>query len=166
MVAHFKVIALPKLEKFILAIVSFVFVHKPDAYLALGGLIAIDTVTGYLAAKKRGTANSKTLKFKLLSKLMAYILLLAAYGLFYRIVVSGQVDILSSLAEMFGVLVIASVGAVELRSIVENIRAISNVNIPLFKNAQEIQDYLEANHVSPDNAERELDGNKHNSGTN
>jgi hypothetical protein len=144
---HFKLVALPSFGKAAMALVAFVFVHDPQAYTALAGLIVLDTITGYLNARRRGVANSRTLKLKLVSKLLTYLSLLVAYGLFFRLVDAGKVSLLSGLAEVFGVLVIASIGAVELRSLVENIRALSGMSMPVFRSPEEILDYLEANHV-------------------
>jgi hypothetical protein len=144
---HLKAVALPNLTKLVLAVLSFVFVHDPQAYWALAGLVAIDTLTGYFAARRRGTANSRTLKLKLVAKVLTYVILLAAYGLFYRVVASGEVELFAELTDALGVLVLASIGAVELKSIGENVRALTGQGLRLLRSAQEVLDYLEANHV-------------------
>lgn len=144
------------LWKVFVGVVAFIFVNRAELYLAISALVLLDTLTGVSAAIKRGTFNSRSMRIKTMSKILSYVVTLAAVGLVYRVVEDAV--FLSDLANLFGYIVASSIAVTELVSIIENVRSITDRKVFIFRSQQEILDYLEANHVISTVQRRELDG--------
>lgn len=130
-----------------LMVLHLLFPADVRVYQAFAVLLIIDTITGVSAAVKRGTFNSRSMRTKLLPKLIAYALLPGALTTF-SVFLDG-----TPLAGAFALMAkftIASVAFIELSSILENTGALLGRNVTLKLSAKEIQDMLSSNHVKKD----------------
>lgn len=135
------------------AVGGLLFPAPPEVYKGLFFLVALDTLTGWLVSGKKKTRNSKTFRRKFFPKVIQYLLTIT--------VLYTAKDILTGLvAEEVANLVLgftlAGIIYTEVKSILENLRALTGTSIRLRVNPQELLDFIEANHIGREDDARTL----------
>lgn len=132
---------------------AMLFPAPAAVYKGLFFLVAMDTVAGWWVAGRKGTRNSKTFRRKFFPKVIQYLLTIT--------VLYTAKDVLTGLvAEEVANLVLgftlAGMVYTEVKSVLENLQALTGTSVRLSKDPQELFDFLEANHIGREDVARTL----------
>lgn len=132
---------------------GMLFPAPPDVYKGLFLLVALDTLVGWLAAGKRKTCNSKTFRRKFFPKVIQYLLTITVLFTAKDVLEGLVAQEVSDLVLGF---TLAGMVYTEVKSVLENLQALTGTGVRLVKDAQEIFDFLEANHIGREDVSRTL----------
>jgi hypothetical protein len=130
---------------------AVLFPAQPAVYQGLFLLIALDTLLGWMVAGKKGTRNSKTFRRKFFPKLIQYLLTITVLYT-AKNTLSGFVA--EEVANMLLGFTLAAIVYTEVKSILENLQALTGTRTRLIRDAEEMFEFLEAHHLRREDAAR------------